>query len=50
MLFRNCKSEEERSKLISGLKMLIDPESMGKRFKVLSFRKFDLKQNPPGFD
>lgn len=29
--------------------MLIDQKKMGQRFKLLSFRKFDFKQNPPGF-
>ena len=50
MLLKNCKTEEERTKLVTGLKMLLDSESMGKRFKVLGFRKFDLKQCPPGFE
>jgi len=28
----------------------MNPKKMGKRFKLLSLRKFDFKQNPPGFE
>lgn len=49
MLLKSTKSEEEKSKLIKDLNLLINPDDMGKRFKFLSMRKFDLKQEPAGF-
>lgn len=49
-LLKICKNEQERTKLVSSFNMLMNPKKMGKRFKLLSLRKFDFKQNPPGFE
>ncbi|CAF0712266.1 unnamed protein product [Brachionus calyciflorus] len=49
MLLRSIKSDEEKSKLVKDFKLLVNPDDMGKRFKLLSIRKFDFKQPPPGF-
>ena len=49
MLLQNCKNEGERSKLTSEFAMLVNDDKMGSRFKLISLRKFDLKQAPPGF-
>jgi hypothetical protein len=49
-LLKNCKNEKDRSKLISDLEMLINTDKMGKRFKIISARKFDLKPTPIGFE
>lgn len=49
MLFDKSSSEEVRSNLTSGLKILTDPDQMGERFKMMAIRKFDLNQAPPGF-
>lgn len=49
MLFDKSGSQEERSNLTSGLKMLTDSNQMGERFKMMAIRKFDLNQAPPGF-
>jgi SAM-dependent MidA family methyltransferase len=45
----SCKSEEDKSKLMADFNMLVNPEKMGERFKLLAFRKFDFKQQPVGF-
>lgn len=49
MLLKNTKSEEEKTNLIKNFNLLINQSDMGKRFKLLSIRKFDLKQEPVGF-
>ena len=49
-LLKICKNEQEKTKLVSSFNMLMDPKKMGQRFKLLAFRKFNFKQNPPGFD
>jgi SAM-dependent MidA family methyltransferase len=49
MLLDASRSEEERLKLTSGLKMLTDADQMGHRFKMMAIRKFDFNQAPPGF-
>jgi SAM-dependent MidA family methyltransferase len=48
-LLRHINNEEEKKKLKEDFKMLINPDKMGSRFKLISIRKYDLKQTPVGF-
>lgn len=49
MLLKKCQNQTERKTLMSAFNMLIKPDEMGQRFKMMSIRKFDFKQSPPGF-
>lgn len=49
MLLRTCKTEADRTRLLQAFGMLVKPDQMGERFKLMAVRKFDLKQTPPGF-
>ncbi len=48
-LLRSCKSEDDKTKLLADFNMLVNPEKMGERFKLIAFRKLDFKQPPVGF-
>ena len=41
--------ENEQDVLISAYERLVDPEQMGKLYKVLSITSSEIKDTPPGF-
>jgi NADH dehydrogenase [ubiquinone] 1 alpha subcomplex assembly factor 7 len=50
-LFKNAKSSEARKILLDGAERLMDPELMGRIYKVLAFAKEnDVKGEPVGFE
>ena len=49
-LLKKCSNENERIKLTSDFKMLVEKEKMGSRFKLIALRKLDFGQPPPGFN
>ncbi|KAG2231049.1 hypothetical protein INT48_007560 [Thamnidium elegans] len=51
-LFKSAKSSEQRKVLLDGAERLMDPELMGRIYKVLAFAKesSDVKGEPVGFE
>jgi NADH dehydrogenase [ubiquinone] 1 alpha subcomplex assembly factor 7 len=51
-LFKNAKSSQARKTLLDSAERLMDPEAMGRIYKVLAFAKEskDLKGEPVGFE
>lgn len=51
-LFRNAKSSAARKTLLDGAERLMDPELMGRIYKVLAFAKESnaIKGDPVGFE
>ncbi|KAI9363674.1 hypothetical protein BD770DRAFT_469610 [Pilaira anomala] len=51
-LFRSAKSIEQRKTLLDGAERLMDPEMMGRIYKILGFTKEsgNVKGEPVGFD
>lgn len=51
-LFKNAKSSASRKTLLDGAERLMDPELMGRIYKVLAFSKEpdNIKEEPVGFE